>query len=279
MTSIVLADALGAPVGSASRCRWSSARQALARRRETQAGFLEARRRHAARASSSSCRRSSSAPAGSCCCAIRTTSSPPRRSWSSPSTPSWPCPSPSAPSGPHMTRPASATTGSARSSASPAGTGLRLIDWPVLRRPLATGFAFAMALSLGDLGVIALFGSDSVQTLPYLLLARMGSYRTDDAAGLALLLGLLCLALVFLADRFGKETDALNRRSPPARPSASTMSLQLWRGRDAVRRRDQACGRSPRSWGRAARENRRCSTWSPASRRRSPAGSSSAART
>ncbi|HEY6632169.1 MAG TPA: thiamine/thiamine pyrophosphate ABC transporter permease [Rhizobiaceae bacterium] len=83
-----------------------------------------------------------------------------------------------------------------------------LIDWPVLRRPIATGFAFAMALSLGDLGVIALFGSDSVQTLPYLLLARLGSYRTDDAAGLALLLGLLCLALMFVADRFGKEKPA-----------------------------------------------------------------------
>ena len=81
----------------------------------------------------------------------------------------------------------------------------RLIDWPVLRRPIATGFAFAMALSLGDLGVIALFGSDQVQTLPYLLLARLGSYRTDDAAGLALLLGLLCLALVLVADRFGRE--------------------------------------------------------------------------
>ncbi|MDQ2634718.1 MAG: thiamine/thiamine pyrophosphate ABC transporter permease [Pseudomonadota bacterium] len=81
----------------------------------------------------------------------------------------------------------------------------RLVDWPVLRRPIATGFAFAMALSLGDLGVIALFGSDQVQTLPYLLLARMGSYRTDDAAGLALLLGLLCLVLVFFADRLGKE--------------------------------------------------------------------------
>jgi thiamine transport system permease protein len=81
----------------------------------------------------------------------------------------------------------------------------KLIDWPALRRPLATGFAFAMALSLGDLGVIALFGSDSVQTLPYLLLGRLGSYRTDDAAGLALLLGLLCLTLVFIADRFGRE--------------------------------------------------------------------------
>ena len=82
---------------------------------------------------------------------------------------------------------------------------LRLIDWPVLRRPLATAFAFAMALSLGDLGVIALFGSDSVQTLPYLLYSRMASYRTSDAAGIALILGLLCLALVMAADRLGRQ--------------------------------------------------------------------------
>lgn len=85
---------------------------------------------------------------------------------------------------------------------------LRLVDWPSLRRPLATGFAFAMALSLGDLGVIALFGSDSVQTLPYLLLARMSSYRTADAAGLALLLGVVCLMLVIAADRLGRAERA-----------------------------------------------------------------------
>ncbi|WP_315925674.1 thiamine/thiamine pyrophosphate ABC transporter permease [Mesorhizobium sp. SP-1A] len=87
-------------------------------------------------------------------------------------------------------------------------TRLRLIDWPGLKRPLATAFAFAMALSLGDLGVIALFGSDSVQTLPYLLLARMGSYRTADAAGLALLLGAVCLALTLAAGRLGRERPA-----------------------------------------------------------------------
>jgi thiamine transport system permease protein len=85
---------------------------------------------------------------------------------------------------------------------------LRQVDWPTLRRPLATAFAFAMALSLGDLGVIALFGSDSVQTLPYLLLARMGSYRTADAGGLALLLGLVCLLLMLAAGRLGKERSS-----------------------------------------------------------------------
>jgi thiamine transport system permease protein len=80
----------------------------------------------------------------------------------------------------------------------------RLIDWPVLRGPLLTGFAFAAALSLGDLGVIALFGSQEVQTLPYLLLLRLGSYRTEDAAGLALILALMTLALIWLAARTGE---------------------------------------------------------------------------
>ena len=81
----------------------------------------------------------------------------------------------------------------------------RLVDWPSIRRPMLMALAFAMALSLGDLGVIALFGSDSVQTLPYLLLARMGSYRTEDAAGLALFLGILCLLLMMLVDNARKS--------------------------------------------------------------------------
>jgi len=84
---------------------------------------------------------------------------------------------------------------------------LRLIDWPVMRRPAAIALAFAMALSLGDLGVIALFGSDAVQTLPYLLYSRMGAYRTADAAGLALLLAILCFALMTIADRLGRHSQ------------------------------------------------------------------------
>lgn len=88
---------------------------------------------------------------------------------------------------------------------------LRLIDWPSIRQPFGMAFAFAMALSLGDLGTIALFGSDALLTLPYLLFQRMGSYRTFDAAGLALILGLLCLGLMMIADRAAarKETSRL----------------------------------------------------------------------
>jgi len=87
-------------------------------------------------------------------------------------------------------------------------TGMRrlvLVDWPGLRRGFLLATAFAMALSLGDLGAIALFGSQDVITLPYLLLQRMGSYRTDDAAGLAFLLGLVCLMLMVFAGRDGSR--------------------------------------------------------------------------
>ena len=75
------------------------------------------------------------------------------------------------------------------------------LDWPALRGPLALAFAFALALSLGDLGVVALFGSESWTTLPLLLIQRMGSYRTADAAGLALILAVLSLGIVALAAR------------------------------------------------------------------------------
>ena len=80
-------------------------------------------------------------------------------------------------------------------------TRLRFVDWPAMRPPLALAFAFALAISLGDLGAIALYGSRDFTTLPYLLMQRMGSYRSDDAAGLALILGVLCLGLMMLAER------------------------------------------------------------------------------
>ncbi|MET0358086.1 MAG: thiamine/thiamine pyrophosphate ABC transporter permease ThiP [Pararhizobium sp.] len=84
-----------------------------------------------------------------------------------------------------------------------------LIDWPGLRRPLLMALSFAAALSLGDLGAVALFGSQDMVTLPYLLYSRMGSYRTTDAAGLALLLGIVCVALTIL----GTARESLRERA------------------------------------------------------------------
>ena len=62
------------------------------------------------------------------------------------------------------------------------------MDWPLLKRPLAAALAVATALSLGDLGVAAFFGTGNIVTLPLLLYQRMGAYRMEEAASVALLL-------------------------------------------------------------------------------------------
>jgi len=77
----------------------------------------------------------------------------------------------------------------------------RHIDWPQLRKPIALATAFAATLSAGDLGAIALFGSERVTTLPLLLYQRMGSYRMEEAAVTAGLLLLLCLTLFIVLQR------------------------------------------------------------------------------
>ncbi|MBD9374815.1 thiamine/thiamine pyrophosphate ABC transporter, permease protein [Rhizobium sp. ARZ01] len=87
---------------------------------------------------------------------------------------------------------------------------VRWIDLPALKRPLMTAFAFAMALSLGDLSAIAIFGADGFVTLPWLLFSRMGSYRTADAAGIALLLGAICLLLTLPSTAGEKNTGQEN---------------------------------------------------------------------
>ena len=85
---------------------------------------------------------------------------------------------------------------------------LRFADLPVLWRPVLMALSFAMALSLGDLGAVALFGSENFVTLPWLVYSNMGSYRTNDAAGYAFLLGVVCLLLA---------AGGTSRQSPSAR--------------------------------------------------------------
>ncbi|MBT4045221.1 MAG: ABC transporter permease subunit [Rhodospirillaceae bacterium] len=78
----------------------------------------------------------------------------------------------------------------------------RLVEWPGLRREIGLVAALSFCFSLGDLGVIALFGNRDFATLPWLLYQKIGSYRTDDAAGIALLLLGLTLAVFFLVPKF-----------------------------------------------------------------------------
>ena len=78
----------------------------------------------------------------------------------------------------------------------------RYADWPYLRRSISYIAALSFSLSLGDLGVIALFGNQEITTLPWYLYQLMGSYRTTDAAGVALVLLVLVFG-VFFAVQYG----------------------------------------------------------------------------
>ncbi|MCB1366670.1 MAG: thiamine/thiamine pyrophosphate ABC transporter permease ThiP [Rhodobacteraceae bacterium] len=80
----------------------------------------------------------------------------------------------------------------------------RLLTWPRIRP--AAGFAagLAAALSMGDLGVIALFADADAVTLPLLLYRLMGSYQMVAAHGTALVLVVLSLGLFWLFDRGGR---------------------------------------------------------------------------
>ena len=78
---------------------------------------------------------------------------------------------------------------------------LRLVEWPLLRRPLATALALVAALAVGDLGIIALFGTQDTATLPLLLYQRMAAYQLDAAAVTALVLAILCFGLFAAIER------------------------------------------------------------------------------
>lgn len=73
------------------------------------------------------------------------------------------------------------------------------IEYPLLGRDIGLLLALAFCFSLGDLGVIALFGTQDFQTLPLMMYRALGAYRSNDAAAIAaiLLIGTIA-AFIFL---------------------------------------------------------------------------------
>lgn len=84
---------------------------------------------------------------------------------------------------------------------------LRWIELKALKRPIAQALAFASVLSIGDFGVIALFGNEQFRTLPYYLYQQLGNYRSESAAVTSLLLLLLCFLLFTLIERLPGRHD------------------------------------------------------------------------
>ena len=81
---------------------------------------------------------------------------------------------------------------------------VRLVLLPRLRRPIGFACGLTAALSMGDLGVIALFADPDRATLPLQVFRLMGSYQMEAAQGAALLLVTVSLALFWAFDRGGR---------------------------------------------------------------------------
>lgn len=84
---------------------------------------------------------------------------------------------------------------------------LKIIELQALKQPLAQALAFASVLSIGDFGVIALFGNEQFRTLPFYLYQQIGAYRSVDGAVTALLLMLLCFTLFTLIEKLADRDD------------------------------------------------------------------------
>ena len=76
-----------------------------------------------------------------------------------------------------------------------------LVELPLLGRDLGVALALAFCFSLGDLGVISLFGTQDFTTLPLLMYRALGTYRTNDTAVIAALMLILSLAVFILLPR------------------------------------------------------------------------------
>ena len=74
------------------------------------------------------------------------------------------------------------------------------IDWPTLRKPIATALALGSVIAMGDLSSIALFGNQTLTNLTLLLYQQLAAYRLAGAATTALLLLCLALALYWIIE-------------------------------------------------------------------------------
>lgn len=80
----------------------------------------------------------------------------------------------------------------------------RVVLLPRLRPQIGFAAGLTGALSMGDLGVIALFADPERVTLPLQMVRLMGAYRMDAAAGAALVLLGLSLGIFWLCDKGGR---------------------------------------------------------------------------
>ncbi|MEO0937581.1 MAG: thiamine/thiamine pyrophosphate ABC transporter permease ThiP [Pseudomonadota bacterium] len=81
-----------------------------------------------------------------------------------------------------------------------------VVALPLLRPQIGFAAGLCAALSIGDLGVVALFAAPDQATLPLQMARLMGAYRMEAAAGAALLLMVLAFTAFWVFDRWGRAS-------------------------------------------------------------------------
>ena len=81
----------------------------------------------------------------------------------------------------------------------------RIVLIPRLQPQIGFAAGLTAALSVGDLGVVALFADPDRATLPLQMYRLMGAYRIEAAAGAALVLVLLAFGMFWICDLWGRR--------------------------------------------------------------------------
>ena len=103
-------------------------------------------------------------------------------------------------------------------------TNLRFLILPVMGRDIGLIFGMVAAMSMGDLGVIALFSSSDFETLPWLLYQQAGRYRTDEAAATAVLLMAVTVLVFIMGYVIGRWLSSAPSLAPSSAPFPASLT-------------------------------------------------------
>lgn len=83
------------------------------------------------------------------------------------------------------------------------------VEWPLIGGEVGVVAALAFCFSMGDLGVISLFGTEDFTTLPLLMSRSLAAYRSNEAGGVAMVMLLITIgAFVLIPKLFARLADA-----------------------------------------------------------------------
>lgn len=88
-------------------------------------------------------------------------------------------------------------------------SAFRLMEWRALRGAIVYAFSISFVLSLGDLTVIALFGSQDFNTLPLYLYQLLGSYQMEAAGVVSLVLLFISVGVFVLIEKVTQDRDKI----------------------------------------------------------------------